>query len=61
MKSWLFTGWRRTQCGLRCASEWQKFDALRPHDDLEWAAAEGEDLEEWECVICGKSFWSEAA
>ncbi|KAJ7274564.1 DnaJ domain-containing protein [Mycena haematopus] len=41
--------------------EWQKVDALRQHDDLEWAAAEGEDPEEWECVVCGKSFWSEAA
>ncbi|KAJ6513437.1 DnaJ domain-containing protein [Mycena sanguinolenta] len=41
--------------------EWQKIDALRQHDDLEWAAAEGEDPEEWECVVCGKSFWSEAA
>ncbi|KAJ7032476.1 hypothetical protein C8F04DRAFT_1106974 [Mycena alexandri] len=41
--------------------EWQKVDALRQHDDLEWAAAEGDDPEEWECVVCGKSFWSEAA
>ncbi|KAJ7352585.1 DnaJ domain-containing protein [Mycena albidolilacea] len=41
--------------------EWQKVDALPQHDDLEWAAAEGEDPEEWECVVCGKSFWSEAA
>ncbi|KAF8207558.1 hypothetical protein K438DRAFT_1575955 [Mycena galopus ATCC 62051] len=41
--------------------EWQKVDELRQHDDLEWAAAEGEDPEEWECVVCGKSFWSEAA
>lgn len=28
---------------------------------MEWAAAEGEDEEEWECVACGKSFRSEAA
>ncbi|KAJ7650445.1 hypothetical protein FB45DRAFT_887971 [Roridomyces roridus] len=41
--------------------EWQRVDALRTHEDLEWAAGEGEDLEEWECVVCGKSFWSEAA
>ncbi|KAJ6577242.1 hypothetical protein B0H19DRAFT_1019574 [Mycena capillaripes] len=41
--------------------EWQKVDTLRQHDDLEWAAAEGDDPEEWECVVCGKSFWSEAA
>ncbi|KAF7330413.1 DnaJ-domain-containing protein [Mycena venus] len=42
--------------------EWQKVDALRQHDDLEWAAAEGaDDPEEWECVVCNKSFWSEAA
>ncbi|KAJ7726051.1 DnaJ-domain-containing protein [Mycena maculata] len=42
--------------------EWQRVDALRAHDDLEWAAAEGaDDPEEWECVVCGKSFWSEAA
>ncbi|KAJ6494641.1 hypothetical protein C8R47DRAFT_1116637 [Mycena vitilis] len=41
--------------------EWQKVDELRQHEDLEWAAAEGDDPEEWECVVCGKSFWSEAA
>ncbi|KAJ7219960.1 hypothetical protein GGX14DRAFT_584783 [Mycena pura] len=41
--------------------EWQKIDNLQQHDDLEWAAAEGDDPEEWECVVCGKSFWSEAA
>ncbi|KAJ7674172.1 hypothetical protein B0H17DRAFT_1161784 [Mycena rosella] len=41
--------------------EWQKVDELRVHDDLEWAAAEGDDPEEWECVVCGKSFWSEPA
>ncbi|KAJ7178634.1 hypothetical protein C8R43DRAFT_1118001 [Mycena crocata] len=41
--------------------DWQKVDELRQHDDLEWAAAEGDDPEEWECVVCGKSFWSEAA
>lgn len=31
------------------------------HDDLDWAAGEGEDLEEWECVACRKMFRSEAA
>lgn len=31
------------------------------HDDLDWAAAEGDDLEEWECVACRKTFRSEAA
>ncbi|KAF5367046.1 hypothetical protein D9758_004051 [Tetrapyrgos nigripes] len=40
--------------------DWQKLDT-RGDDDLEWAAAEGEDPEEWECVACGKSFRSEAA
>lgn len=41
--------------------EWQKVAKDHQHDDLEWAAAEGEDPEEWECVACGKSFKSEAA
>ncbi|KAK7454544.1 hypothetical protein VKT23_011298 [Stygiomarasmius scandens] len=41
--------------------EWQKLDTRAGHDDLEWAAAEGEDPEEWECVACGKTFRSEAA
>ncbi|KAK0193607.1 hypothetical protein F5146DRAFT_1031419 [Armillaria mellea] len=42
--------------------EWQKIDARGAHDDdLEWAIGEGEDPEEWECVVCGKSFRSEAA
>ncbi|KAF7975731.1 hypothetical protein HWV62_8707 [Athelia sp. TMB] len=41
--------------------DWQKVQAERLHDDLEWAAAEGDDPEEWECVACGKSFRSEAA
>ncbi|KAI0259852.1 hypothetical protein BC834DRAFT_832723 [Gloeopeniophorella convolvens] len=29
--------------------------------DLEWARAEGADGDEWECVVCGKAFRSEAA
>lgn len=42
---------------------WQAVGGVRQdeHADLEWAAAEGEDEEEWECVACGKSFRSEAA
>ena len=41
--------------------EWQKTAARDSAIDLEWAAAEGEDEQEWECVACGKSFRSEAA
>lgn len=41
--------------------EWQKVDLKGLHADLEWAAAEGEDDEQWECVACGKMFRSEAA
>ncbi|KAI0648851.1 DnaJ domain-containing protein [Trametes meyenii] len=41
--------------------EWQKARATDDAADLEWAAAEGEDDEEWECVACGKNFRSEAA
>ncbi len=41
--------------------EWQKVDTSRLHADLEWAIAEGDDLEEWECVACKKTFRSEAA
>ncbi|CAK5268583.1 unnamed protein product, partial [Mycena citricolor] len=40
--------------------EWQKVEASRQHDDIEWATAEGDDDEEWECVVCGKSFFSQA-
>ena len=41
--------------------EWQR--TVRPDidADLEWAAAENDDEEEWECVACGKTFRSEAA
>ncbi|KAI0353812.1 DnaJ-domain-containing protein [Trametes cingulata] len=41
--------------------EWQKASAKDDAADLEWAAAEGENQEEWECVACGKTFRSEAA
>nr|VWO97047.1 Uncharacterized protein [Ganoderma boninense] len=41
--------------------EWQKTAVLHDAVDLEWATAEGEDEEEWECVACGKSFRSEPA
>jgi DnaJ family protein A protein 5 len=38
--------------------EWQRVDSVV--DDNEWAAAENEE-EEWECIVCAKSFRSEAA
>ncbi|KAF9267646.1 DnaJ-domain-containing protein [Marasmius fiardii PR-910] len=41
--------------------DWQKIDTRNQHVDLEWAVVEGEDPEEWECVVCGKTFRSEAA
>ncbi|KAJ3966472.1 DnaJ domain-containing protein [Lentinula raphanica] len=41
--------------------DWQKIDNRAGDPDLEWAVAEGEDPEEWECVVCNKSFRSEAA
>ncbi|KAJ3557581.1 hypothetical protein NM688_g1398 [Phlebia brevispora] len=41
--------------------EWQKTSPADSDADLEWAAAENEDEEEWECVACGKTFRSEAA
>jgi len=40
---------------------WQMVDAKDLHNDLDWATAEGDDLEEWECVACRKIFRSEAA
>jgi len=41
---------------------WQKSARRTTDADLEWAIAEGDDDdEEWECVVCGKSFRSEAA
>jgi len=41
--------------------DWQRVDTKDRHDDLDWAAGEGDDLEEWECVACRKTFRSEAA
>ncbi|KAJ3997840.1 DnaJ domain-containing protein [Lentinula boryana] len=41
--------------------DWQKIDHRAGDHDLEWAVAEGDDSEEWECVACNKSFRSEAA
>ncbi|KAF8962691.1 hypothetical protein BDZ97DRAFT_1823537 [Flammula alnicola] len=41
--------------------EWQKVENKALHADLDWAAAEGEESEEWECVACRKTFRSEAA
>lgn len=41
--------------------DWQKVDTKGVYNDLDWAAAEGNDLEEWECVACRKTFRSEAA
>ncbi|GAB1526940.1 hypothetical protein RhiTH_010114 [Rhizoctonia solani] len=40
--------------------EWQRSRSnAEDHVDLEWGLAEGDD-EEYECVVCGKSFQSEA-
>ncbi|KAF4613668.1 hypothetical protein D9613_007686 [Agrocybe pediades] len=41
--------------------EWQKVANQSAHADLDWAFAEGEEEEEWECVACRKTFRSEAA
>ncbi|KZT29926.1 DnaJ-domain-containing protein [Neolentinus lepideus HHB14362 ss-1] len=43
------------------AQTWQKAESLSQDDDIEWAVAENEDEEQWECVACGKTFRSEAA
>jgi DnaJ family protein A protein 5 len=41
--------------------EWQKINERGIYDDLEWTVSEGNDAEEWECVVCNKTFRSEAA
>jgi DnaJ homolog subfamily A member 5 len=56
------TSHKRTQIVQEYVEQdWQRVDAAPLHADLDWAAAEGEDPEEWECVACRKSFRSEAA
>jgi DnaJ family protein A protein 5 len=51
----------RRQVAEYVEQEWQKVDSQGLHDDLDWAAAEGVESQEWECVACGKTFKSEAA
>jgi len=41
--------------------EWQRVSRREGEDDLEWAAGEGENPEDYECVACNKTFRSEAA
>jgi DnaJ family protein A protein 5 len=41
--------------------DWQRADTSHMHAETDWATAEGDDPEEWECVACRKSFRSEAA
>lgn len=59
------SGQKRTQQPIAptyIEQEWQKIQDRKVDDDLEWAAVEGgSDPEEWECVVCAKSFRSEAA
>lgn len=52
---------KKPPSGVYVEQEWQKLDIRGLDVDLEWAAAEGDDPEEWECVACGKTFRSEAA
>jgi hypothetical protein len=40
---------------------WQAAPGGGEHADLDWAVAEGAEEEEWECVVCAKTFRSEAA
>jgi len=40
--------------------DWQKVSVNGEDADLDWAVAE-DDSEEWECVVCGKTFRSEPA
>lgn len=53
---------RRTEAAeAYVEQDWQKIEHQNRDADLEWAVAEGNDEEEWECVACSKSFRSEAA
>lgn len=50
---------RRQVANRYVEQEWQRVDGV--HEEAEWAIAEGENTEEWECVVCSKVFRSEAA
>jgi len=52
---------RERAAGAYVEQEWQKVENRSTHADLDWAFAEGEEVEEWECVACRKIFRSEAA
>ncbi|KAK0235829.1 hypothetical protein EDD85DRAFT_1009348 [Armillaria nabsnona] len=53
---------RRATVDSYVEQDWQKIDTQGAHDDdLKWAIGESEGPEEWECVVCGKSFRSEAS
>lgn len=52
---------RQSTPAVYVEQEWQKTGSPAADDGLDWAAADREDPEEWECVACGKTFRSEAA